>query len=503
MMVLSEQTRGMPLRELLHGFSSAETSLAVTGVSLDSRRVKAGELFLACPGEQGNGADYIQEAVAAGAVAVAVDAALSGKSHTRPTVPLFPVKALRFQAGRISARFYGHPSRAMKVIGITGTNGKTSVAHMTARALAAYKEKETGVIGTLGHGLLGALRPGANTTPDAVTIQRLLAAWQGRAIENVAMEVSSHALAQGRVAGVDFSIGVFTNLSRDHLDYHGDMESYAQAKRRLFASERMKFAVVNADDQYGRQLQEELQPSLPVIPYGIVAEFPPAPAAVAVQAVICENSPDRLALQVQSPWGRGLLNSTLNGRFNAYNLVASLAVLCLLDVPFEQALAQLSRFTGIPGRLEYFGSVGGPAIFVDYAHTPEALKQALSALREQGHAQITCVFGCGGERDAGKRAEMGRIAEQHADALVLTSDNPRNEKPQAIIDDILAGIAAPDTVKVELDRAAAIRATLLNAAKTDTILIAGKGHETYQEIGGKRFPFSDRQLVRNLLQERP
>ena len=497
MMALTNHNTGIPLRELLQGIVDTEFTHLITGVSLDSRLVKAGDLFLAYQGENDSGVCYIKDAINAGAAAIAIDAAQFSEVSDELssfTIPIVPVGNLRYCTGRIVECFYDYPSSDLQVVGVTGTNGKTSVAYILAKALSAYQEKEVGFLGTLGYGLINSLSETVNTTPDPVTIHTLFDELRSKSVRSVMMEVSSHALEQDRVSGVDFDIGVFTNLSRDHLDYHGDMHSYAQAKRRLFSSTNMKFAVINTDDEYGKQLYSELKSDLCAIPYCIVEEF--IDDVISVQAIVNEN-----VLRIRSPWGRDVLKTQLDGRFNAYNLLASLAVLCLLDVPFEQAIQKLEKAGNAPGRLEYFGHENSPRIFVDYAHTPDALKQVLLSLREQETGRLLCIFGCGGERDQGKRPDMGTVAEQHADKVIITSDNPRNEDPQIIINDILSGIERPELVDVQADRTEAIRSTIQSASNTDIILIAGKGHETYQEISGKRFPFSDRQLVRNVLEE--
>ena len=495
---LKRHGNDISLQVLLQGIVDTECSHSVSGIHLDSRLIRAGDVFLAYRGEQNDGRHYIKDAITAGAVAVVVEAESFSQADIHSlSVPIIPIRALRSQAGKIIERFYACPSHDLDIVGITGTNGKTSVAYMLARALMAYQEKEVGSVGTLGYGTISNLQTGSNTTPDPLTLHRLFAELRTASIKSVVMEVSSHALQQGRVSGVDFTIGVFTNLSRDHLDYHHDMQSYARAKRQLFLAENMQFAVLNADDEYGRRLHGELRKKLPVVSYGLISEF--SSEVLKTQGLVRRNVTNRLELDIRSPWGRGVLRSQLNGRFNAYNLLASLSVLCLLDVPFEQALERLALLDSVPGRLEYFGHGHSPQVFVDYAHTPDALKQVLLGLRQQESGKLICVFGCGGERDQGKRAEMGRIAERYADELIVTSDNPRSEAPQAIVDDIMAGMLAPAAVTVQLDRAAAIRSAILAADRTDIVLIAGKGHETYQEIAGQRLPFSDRQWVRKVL----
>lgn len=502
-MTQTSHRNGIPLQDLLKGIAETDVLTVINGVSIDSRVVQAGDLFLACQGEHTSGARYIKEAIDAGAVAVAIEAGQVADTGSSCAVPVIAVEDLRHRAGIIADRFYQRPSQDMKVVGITGTNGKTSVAHCLSRALSDYEEAEVGSIGTLGYGVAGSMQQGRNTTPDPVTIHSLFSKLRDEGVRSTVIEVSSHALEQGRVAGVDFTIGVFTNLSRDHLDYHQDMESYANAKKQLFLSPDMKFAVINGDDEYGKRLQSDIKSRLPVVSYGLVEQISDEPCDILkVQGQIRENTLSHLLLEIRSPWGRGILRAKLNGRFNAYNLLASLAVLCLLDVPFELAMEKLARVQAVPGRLEYFGNSQTPKIFVDYAHTPDALQQALITLREQHPGSLRCVFGCGGERDQGKRALMGEVAERHADKVVLTNDNPRGEDAGGIIEDILKGMTHPEQVVVELDRAEAIRSTIFSSNNEDIILVAGKGHETYQEIAGQRFPFSDRQLVRNVLEER-
>jgi len=314
------------------------------------------------------------------------------------------------------------------------------------------------------------------------------------------MEVSSHALDQGRVNNVLFNTAVFTNLSRDHLDYHGDMSRYADAKRKLFMAAGLEHAVINTDDPFGIELFNEFRAQLNVVSYGLDNHNSrtqgPRPS---VEATITRQDINSLILDIRSPWGGGQLCARLTGKFNVYNLLATLTVLCLHGISLEVALQRLSAVTGVPGRMEYFGAAGQPAIFVDYAHTPDALQQALISLRNQCAGKLICVFGCGGDRDQGKRPQMGRIAESHADRIMLTTDNPRSESPEKIMAEILAGMTGRVPVEQQADRVLAISSAIASSESQDIVLIAGKGHETYQEIMGKKLPFSDRQLVRNLL----
>jgi UDP-N-acetylmuramoyl-L-alanyl-D-glutamate--2,6-diaminopimelate ligase len=497
----------------------------IRGLSLDSRRTRPGDLFLALPGVRCHGGDHIAEALRAGAVAVAIDAEYPqvidhgaidqeagdpgiyrGFLDRQPAVPVYRIHHLRARAGVIAARFFGQPSRQMRVIGVTGTNGKTSVTHYLAEALnGSRRAAPCGLIGTLGHGMWGDLRRADTTTPDAVTTQRLLAEMHAHGAQSVAMEVSSHGLDQGRVAGVDFDVAVFTNLSRDHLDYHGSMQSYGEAKRRLFRDAALKAAAVNLDDPYGRDIVGALPGSAQVFGYTLAERECRGLPDACVCGRRLETGDGGLCLEVVSVWGRGHIESPLLGEFNAYNLLATVAALLALGEPFAEILERLSRVRAAPGRLEVFrGSDGGPVAVVDYAHTPDGLEKALRAirgltLRRLNGGQVLCVFGCGGDRDAGKRPMMGAIAESLADRVLVTSDNPRGEAPSAIIHQILAGMRAPRRAAVEPDRETAITRAFAEAGPGDVILVAGKGHEDYQEIAGQRRPFSDRDVVRRMV----
>ena len=502
MMALSKPTNGVALNMLLEGMAGipAGDATRVSGLSMDSRRTRAGDLFLACHGTRTSGIHYLQAAVDAGAVVIAAEAD-AGVAEVIGDVPVIAVNNLRSKTGIIAARFYGHPSQRMNVVGITGTNGKTSIASFIAQALSAMPGHKVGLIGTLGYGPYLNLTTGPNTTPDPVTVQQTLAEFVQQGIDTAIMEVTSIGLDQGRVIGVDFNLGILTNLTIDHLDYHGDMQTYAEAKKQLFTSHGIRHAILNLDDAYGRKLAGEIAGQVSVTGYGLVNRRPNnteidnrTPALVAA----VEEDNQGMVLAVKSPWGEARLNTLMSGRYNAYNLLASLAALCLLDLPFAQVITQLSRVTPVPGRLERFGGGAQPEVYVDYAHTPDALQHVLNYLRSRCTGKLVCVFGCGGDRDRSKRARMGAIAEACADQIILTNDNPRFEDPAAIIRDILTGITDPDAVQIQPDRSAAISSAIQTAAAGDIVLIAGKGHETYQEIAGQRYPFSDRQLVRNL-----
>jgi UDP-N-acetylmuramoyl-L-alanyl-D-glutamate--2,6-diaminopimelate ligase len=380
------------------------------------------------------------------------------------------------------------------VTGVTGTNGKTSTAHFIAQAWQRVAGN-AGLIGTLGYGTLNRLQPAELTTPDALSVQRMLSECIDLGVENVAMEVSSHALEQGRCADVTFQAAVFTNLSRDHLDYHGSMEHYGAAKRRLFTDCQPRFAIINRDDEFGRSLITELGSSCEVLSYGSNGN-----AELAAKIVQMDSS--GMQLEITSPWGGGRLHTSLLGRFNISNLLAAAGSLALLGMPWNKVMHQMEIMQPVPGRMHCLGGEGGlPVVVVDFAHTPDALRQALEALQSHLHGRLTCVFGCGGDRDRGKRAMMAAIAESLSDRVVLTNDNPRSESPEAIFADMLSGMRSPDQAVVMADRAAAIRHAIQQSRQGDIVLVAGKGHETYQESQGKRLPFSDVAAVQAVLEE--
>lgn len=487
------------LAELLAGCCDLAglPALTVSGLALDSRQVQKGDVFFACGGNRQHGREFIDEAIAAGAVAVVCESAEAGH-ELRHTVPVITVPGLTFQIGLMAERFYGSPTRDQFVIGVTGTNGKTSISQFIAQALQA--DAPCGVIGTLGNGLFGKLKPATHTTPDAISLHAMLDEMRNDGARYVVMEVSSHGLEQGRVAGVAFDVAVFSNLSHEHLDYHGDMASYGRAKQRLFAAQGLKYAVINSDDEFGRQLLQQLPDSVEQISYGF-APYMSAQQQLMPSLLASNLKLDRegLCMQVAGKWGQGELRAPLLGAFNACNLLAALAVLLLADIGLHDALQRLSRVQPVPGRMQGFVRKGQPLVVVDYAHTPDALQQVLSTLREHGAGQVHCVFGCGGERDKAKRPLMGAVAERLADQLIITDDNPRHEDSQQIIEQILQGIAVPARVQVIADRAAAIAQAIARAGPEDIVLIAGKGHEEYQLVAGKRLPFSDAAQVTKAL----
>ncbi|WP_255988392.1 UDP-N-acetylmuramoyl-L-alanyl-D-glutamate--2,6-diaminopimelate ligase [Chitinolyticbacter albus] len=479
-------------------FATIDAIGAGRHLAVDSRRVKPGDLFLAFPGEYADGRAYIAAAIANGAGAVLWEA--EGYAWDPAwTVPNLEISQLRAQAGIVAAHLLGNPSRALTVFGVTGTNGKTSIANWLAQCYTALHRK-VGVLGTLGNGIYPSLVPSTHTTLDPVALQGWLAGFVDIDVQVVAMEVSSHGLAQARAHGVAIDVAIFTNLTRDHLDYHGTMEAYGAEKAKLFEWEGLKAAVINADDPFGAELLGRVQ--LPkVLGYGIERGD--------VRATRIESSLAGLTLDVATPYGAATLVSPLIGRFNAYNLLACLAALLAADVPLDAAVRVLAGVESAPGRMQRLGGGEQPLVVVDYAHTPDALEKALTTLRDAMGSQgrLYCIFGCGGDRDRGKRPLMGHIACELANTVVITSDNPRGESPQRIIDDIVAGVAGATgsglaDYSVESDRREAIAHTIELAQPGDVVLIAGKGHENYQEIAGVRHHFDDVEEARAVLERK-
>jgi UDP-N-acetylmuramoyl-L-alanyl-D-glutamate--2,6-diaminopimelate ligase len=462
----------------------------IEALSSDSRRCAPGVAFLAYPGERADGRGHIGDAIGRGASAVLWEKegfAWRGEWH----VPNVGVRDLKARAGGLAHEFYGRPSDRLWVCGVTGTNGKTSCSQWIAAALTA-RGTRAAVIGTLGSGFPGALVDSPNTTPDALEIHRLLRQFLAEGASAVAMEVSSHGLSQGRVNGVAFDCALFTNLSHDHLDYHGSMEAYAQAKSKLFETPGLACAVLNLDDVVGVRLAQRLEGGgVRVIGYSISGgrnggEF------------LAASRVGHGEMQIESSWGRAMARVNQLGRFNMANALGVLGCLIARGIAFEEAVAMLSGLPSVPGRMQQVGE--RPLVVVDYAHTPDALEKVLQALRPvaaQRGGRLVAVFGAGGDRDAAKRPAMGAVVSRLADRAVVTSDNPRSEDPLKIIQAIRAGMSGD--CEVEPDRASAIESAIARASDADVVLIAGKGHESYQEIAGRRHAFSDVAVARDAL----
>jgi UDP-N-acetylmuramoyl-L-alanyl-D-glutamate--2,6-diaminopimelate ligase len=494
MPAIKHSAGGQTLADLLGSESPQYAAINVHGIQLDSRKIQPGDVFIALAGEVHDGRQFIEQAVADGAVAIIAESPVSGFVDEL-AVPVVEVPDLGMEVGLIAAKFYAQPSAALYMVGITGTNGKTTTSALVAQ-LCRGLGGNCGVIGTLGASLDGAPVAAKNTTPDPVSLQSYLADWRDQGVESVAMEVSSHALVQGRVGGVQFDTAVFTNLSQDHLDYHGTMDSYGRAKLKLFTCPGLRNAVVNLDDDYADQVLAAMPAGVRVVTYSVQGK----PAADVVFEQLQFHSRG-VTGQLRTPWGVGECSSPLQGVFNLSNLAAALAVLLVNGAELDALLEVTTSLQSVPGRMELVANTQGLQVVVDYAHTPDALNHALLALRPHVVGRLITVFGCGGDRDRSKRSIMGRIASEQSDLVIVTSDNPRTESPQAILRDIAS--ACTGNYQLCVDRAEAIELALSQAQAGDCVLIAGKGHEDYQIIDEERLPFSDVQQARLALAGRP
>lgn len=486
----------MRLSELLPDLEGIAADLSITGLVQDSRELRAGDAFVAIEGFGAHGLKFAQQARDAGAAAVLFEP--PAPADLPAPADAVPVPHLRARLGELAGRFHGRVTEAMTVVGVTGTNGKTSTVQLLAQALS-LQGICAGTVGTLGAGLYGHAVPTGFTTPLVLRLHALLAQLHEAGAQAVAMEVSSHALDQGRVDGVHFDVAVFTNLTRDHLDYHGDMAAYGAAKARLFAWPGLRAAAVNLDDAYGR----ELFASLPAQVRGIGLSSRDA-AGATLRAERLRLDAAGIAFDLAAGDARHAVRSRLLGRFNVDNLLAVAGALLALDRPLAEIAATLSRLQPIHGRMNRLGGERGrPLVVIDYAHTPDALEQALVSLRAHVRGELVCVFGCGGERDRGKRPQMAAIAERLAERVIVTDDNPRRENGDAIVADILEGFASRARVTVERDRAAAIAMAVARAGADDVVLVAGKGHEPTQEIDGVQHPFDDTRIACAALETKP
>ena len=474
------------LAELMDGFADAP-DLVIDGITLDSREVDKGFLFLACKGATNHGLDFCEQVVAAGALAIAFDSSTAKRLPDNIEIPLIPVANLAAQVGEIANRFFAFPSQQMKVAAVTGTNGKSTVAWLLAQCLDIIG-KPCAYVGTLGYGVGEITNDDDMTSPDVVELHQRLEGFVAAGVKYAAIEVSSHALDQGRVDGVQFDTTLFTNLSRDHLDYHGDMHAYGEAKAKLFIDHPATRRIINLDSEFGTQLASRCREDVITVStnFDRVANGRPY---VFVRSVVSNVNGSELAFQ--SAWGEGRFDLPLVGDFNVANALLVLAYLLSADVELERACDALSQVSAPPGRMQRVIADNGPAVYIDYAHTPGAIEVALRALRAHTRGRLYCVFGCGGDRDAGKRPLMGRAAERLADMVVITNDNPRSERPGDIIAEILTGLASAGNATVIEDRATAIAWAIADAGENDAVLIAGKGHENYQLIGDRRLDFSD------------
>lgn len=479
--------QGMALAELLQGYVEAP-QLPVRGLSSDSRELAEGDLFLACEGHNNHGIDFIDDAIEAGVVAIAYDASTANLPERDFAVPMLAIEDLARHLGNIANRFFAAPSASVRVIGVTGTNGKTTVAWFIAQCLERLGES-CAYIGTLGSGI-GEVELGEGmTTPATIELHRQLAEFREQGARFAAVEVSSHALAQNRVDGVAFDTVLFTNLSRDHLDYHGDMQSYGDAKARLFFEYSAKQRIINLDAEFGEQLADRCGHDVIAVSTDADRADSERPFVYVRSAAATEHGSD---ISIHSSWGDCEFELPLPGDFNIENALLALALLLNQGVPIDKACAVLEEIQAPPGRMQrVLTDIERPAVYVDYAHSPAALEVVLKSLRMHCRGKLWVVFGCGGDRDQGKRPQMGQVAASCADRIIITSDNPRTEAADEIIAQIVAGMENTDDMTVIEDRAAAIAWAIANAAEDDTVLIAGKGHENYQIIGAESREFSD------------
>lgn len=465
----------------------------ITGLQNDSRLVQSGELFFAYPGSAADGRNFIEKAVAAGARAIVYDPVNFPSTGILPSeISCVPVPKLAEKLAEIAIRFYNKPGQFLDVIGVTGTNGKTTIAYQLAQAHDLLGQ-HSAYIGTIGQGDVNSLNPLGNTTPDALFLQKLLNQYKNQKIQQVCMEVSSHALSQKRVDGVEFKQAIFTNLTLDHLDYHHTMQEYSLAKALLFAREELQFAILNQDDPYQNVMSAGIKPHVKKITYGIHQSCD-------VKAINWHMDINGTEIDIHSPWGNYQLKIRALGQFNIYNTLAIFSSLLASDYSPSDVVQVMSQLNAAPGRMEVVANA--PYVLVDYAHTPDALENALSTLSQLKKGRLWVVFGCGGDRDKTKRPIMGRAASLYADNIVITSDNPRSENPQLIVDEIAEGIPSSIHVNKLVNRAEAIAYAINQANKDDIILVAGKGHESYQQIGSVKHVFSDQEVVRGLIPEK-
>lgn len=472
-----------------------DSDLTISHLTLNSNDVVQNSIFIALNGANHHGLNYAKSAIEKGAIAILFDdedAKLADEILASSNILKISVADLANNLGKIAARFYDEPSQKMNVIGITGTNGKTSCSQFLAQAL-----ENCGVIGTIGWGKTGVLKQTLNTTPDALAVQKMLTTLKNDGCENIAMEVSSHGLAQGRVNGVQFKGAIFTNFSRDHLDYHGTLEAYLETKLKLFNAPDLEFAVINLDDEMSNKIIAAIPEQVEII--GVTTKNKIASRG---QTLNAENIELNLSgIQFDAVWQnkKQSLHVPLIGKFNLENVLCVLATLLKLGIDLNEAAQRLNNLKPVAGRMEIFGGINNqPLVIVDYAHTSDALEKVLTSLRPHIKGELGLVFGCGGNRDKGKRAQMGRVAEEFADSVIITDDNPRFEAREEIIQDILSGFFNNEA-KVIYDREKAIQRAIEHAQAQDCVLIAGKGHEDYQEINGEKFPFSDAECVKKIL----
>ncbi|VAW55484.1 UDP-N-acetylmuramoylalanyl-D-glutamate--2,6-diaminopimelate ligase [hydrothermal vent metagenome] len=481
--------------------------IAVNAIVQDNRKARSGNLFIAHQGYNTHGLLYAQDAVAKGVSVILWDGDLENRNEILDSISnkvlCIQCQDLKYKVGPIASRYYEQPSLSLNVIGVTGTDGKTSIAHFLAQCLDAY-DVHCGVLGTLGNGFINDLHPTGLTTVDALLVQKTLADIQQAGAKHVVMEVSSHGLDQGRVNGVAFTTAVLSNMAVDHLDYHGTVDNYAAAKRRLFYTPGLSSAVINLDDEFGRKLAKEVREHVCVWGYSLekdVSKYQDyADYFVAAQEI--KPFERGTHLSIITPKGESCFDIPLLGRFNVSNALAVLSTLLISQFSLENAIRSLTAIRSVDGRVEIIAEDDKPVVVVDYAHTEQGLAAVSRSMRDHFSGKIWCVFGCGGDRDRSKRPLMAKVAEEFADKIIVTTDNPRHENPQSIIDEVLTGFSSLENVEAILDRRQAIDVAISNAQPGDVVLLAGKGHETSQIVGDVHIAFDDRRVAREFLTAR-
>jgi len=503
----TDQNYHFDIKKLMDAISAEQynkTSLKVTscnGLSEDSRKIKSGDIFIARPGLESDGRRFIHQAATRGAVAILCEQADIEQFVQAKNCPInvYAVNNIAKKLGQLGAIFYKNPSKKLSIVGVTGTNGKTSCTQLIAK-VAEKLGRKTAVMGTLGNGRLGNLKNTGKTTIDALAVQKCLAGFQKDDFELVSMEVSSHALNQGRVNNVEFELALFTNLSREHLDYHSDMQSYAEAKKRLLTKDDLTAVIINADDATGGRLLNDSDITADKYSFSIT----PVNARMHTNSVWTESvvfHDSGIKAELATPWGNVEFKTSMIGQFNLSNCLAVITTMGVMGYSPKDVVAQLAEVSFVEGRMQRFGGEDKPLVLVDYAHTPDALKHVLQAIKPHTSHKLWTVFGCGGDRDRGKRAEMAANVEEYADYLVITSDNPRTEPVEDIVSEMLKGLSRSSACEVEYDRKAAIRNTISKAVLGDVVLIAGKGHENYQIIGKEKVPHNDVEIVEQALSQ--
>lgn len=477
---------------------AVDANTMITGLSLDSRLTGTGDLFFAMQGLHSHGIEFCHEAIANGAAAIAWELDAEIKPENLPSsVSCIPISDLHQKFGFIASRFYHSPSEHMNVMGVTGTDGKTSVSQFIAQTFN-HLNMPCGVIGTLGYGMYPNLGTASHTTPDAIRIQSLLHEFEMTKANCAVIEASSHGLKQGRLNGVAMNTAVFTNLGRDHMDYHPSLDDYADSKRILFQTPNLKHAVINIDDKFGCNLANELAGKINLVSYACDSAQTDQGSYIYADEILTINGKTKIRLS--SSWGDSSIETNLYGKFNVSNLLATLGVLLVNGCGLKDAVEAVSAVHTVPGRMQTVtGSHEAPTVIVDFAHTPQALINVLQVLREQCDGKVWCVFGCGGDRDAGKRKLMASAVEQYSDYAIVTDDNPRTEDPERIAQNIISGFSAAAKYTLIHDRQKAIAHAINSAACEDTVLVAGKGHEAVQLINNRSVPFDDKAIAQTYL----